>query len=81
MAAVTIDRLSNAIMVTAYAMVRHDLPQLLSTLKRLEAARDNLSRDGDALDYAKRVLDGGAVLVGGTSHCKRLPSPPLADAA
>jgi hypothetical protein len=78
---ITIERLKHAIAVTAYVMVRHDLPQLLPTLKRLESARDDLARDGDALDYAKRVLERGAISVESPAHYKMLPSPALADAA
>jgi hypothetical protein len=57
LAAVTIARLENAITLTAYVMQRHDLPQLLPTLKRLENERDQLRRDGDPIEYAKRVLE------------------------
>jgi hypothetical protein len=54
---VTIERLESAIKTTARCMVTHDLgPQLMPTLKRLEAERDRLMRDGDAIEYAKRVL-------------------------
>jgi hypothetical protein len=54
---VTIERIKNAIKMTARCMVSHDLgPQLMPTLKRLEAERDRLMRDGDAIEYAKRVL-------------------------
>jgi hypothetical protein len=52
----TIERLDSAITLTAYVMQRHSLPQLLPTLKRLQAARDDLLVNGDALEYAKRVL-------------------------
>jgi hypothetical protein len=52
---VTVER---AIEVTADCMARHpDLAQrLMPTLKRLEAERDNLIANGDALEYAKRIL-------------------------
>ena len=52
----TIERLDSAITLTAYVMQRHSLPQLLPTLKRLQAARDDLLVNGDALEYAARVL-------------------------
>jgi hypothetical protein len=77
-AVVTIERIEHAIAVTAYCMTRHKLPQLLPTLKRLEAARDEFARDGDALDYARRVLERGLISV---DRCRTPPSPPLADAA
>jgi hypothetical protein len=51
-----IARLNCAIAVTADAMVRHHLPQILPTLKRLEAESDRVASEGDALDYAKRNL-------------------------
>ena len=57
LAAVTIARLDNAITLTAYVMQRHNLPQLLPTLKRLENGRDQLRRDGDPIEYAKRVFE------------------------
>jgi hypothetical protein len=60
-AAVTIERIERAITLTAYIMQRHNLPQLLPTLKRLEAARDDLQVNGDALEYAKRILDRGTI--------------------
>jgi hypothetical protein len=37
-------------------MTRHNLPELLPTLKRLEAARDDLRANGDPIEYARRVL-------------------------
>jgi hypothetical protein len=62
---VTVERLERAITVTASAMARHNLPQLLPTLKRLEAERDNLLLNGDPIEYAKRVLERGAIAVAG----------------
>jgi hypothetical protein len=55
---VTIERIERAINLTADCMARHaDLAhQLMPTLKRLEAERDNLIADGDPVDYAKRIL-------------------------
>jgi hypothetical protein len=52
----TAEDLKRAITVTADVMVRHKLPQLMPTLKRLEAERDRLLREGDAIEYDKRVL-------------------------
>jgi hypothetical protein len=54
-------RLDSAITLTAYVMQRHRLPQLLPTLKRLQAARDDLLVNGDALEYAARVLSRCAI--------------------
>ena len=42
-------------------MQRHKLPQLLPTLKRLEAELEKLRTDGDAIEYAKRVLERSAI--------------------
>jgi len=56
-APITIEQLDAAIAVTAYVMQRHNLRQILPTLKRLEAARDDLLVNGDALEYAKRALE------------------------
>jgi hypothetical protein len=56
MSTVTIERLNAAIAKTALCMTRHDLPQLLPTLKRLEAERDRLIANGDPLEYARRIL-------------------------
>jgi hypothetical protein len=53
---VTLERLDRAIQLTARCMVNHQLPQILPTLKRLQAERDRLLREGDALEYARRVL-------------------------
>jgi hypothetical protein len=54
--AVAIKRIERAITITADCMARHNLPQLLPTLKRLEAERDKLITDGDPIAYARRVL-------------------------
>jgi hypothetical protein len=53
---VTIERLDRAIQLTARCMVKHQLPQILPTLKRLQGERDRLLQEGDALEYARRVL-------------------------
>jgi hypothetical protein len=62
-ATVTIERLERAITMTAYVMAHHNLPQLLPTLKRLEAERDRVLREGDPIEYAKRVLERGTIAV------------------
>jgi len=54
---VTLERLNRAIEVTARFMVEYNLPQIMPTLKRLEAERDKLLAQGDAIEYAKRVLE------------------------
>jgi hypothetical protein len=55
-APVTIERLDRAIKTTADSMVRFNLPQIMPTLKRLEAERDNMIKNGDPIEYAKRLL-------------------------
>jgi hypothetical protein len=59
--AVTVERLERAIAVTAYCIAQHNLPQLMATLKRLEAERDNLIANGDPIEYAKRILARGSI--------------------
>ena len=51
-----VERLERAIAVTAYCMTKHNLPQLMPALKRLEAERDNLIANGDPIQYAERIL-------------------------
>ena len=53
---VTAEQLDRAIKITAHVMVRHNLPQILPTLKRLEGEHRRLSSEGDPIDYAKRIL-------------------------
>ena len=53
---VTTERLERAIAATAYCMTKHNLPQLMPALKRLEAERDNLIANGDPIQYAERIL-------------------------
>jgi hypothetical protein len=87
MSDVTLERLENAITMTAYVMRRHRLPQLLTTLQRLEAARDDLLVNGDPLEYAKRVLERGTIEVQSRINvawlpdCKTAPNRPSACAA
>jgi hypothetical protein len=54
----TIERLERAIKVLAREMLRFpDLAdRVLPNLKRLEAERDRLLQEGDALECAKRAL-------------------------
>jgi hypothetical protein len=55
--AVTVERIERAIATTTNCMAEHNLPQLLPTLKRLEAERDKLITEGDPIEYAKRILE------------------------
>ena len=54
---VTVERLERAIRAVAGWMIQYDLPQVLPTLKRLQAERDRLLKEGNPIEYAKRVLD------------------------
>jgi hypothetical protein len=60
---VTAERIERAITFTAYCMKRWRMPELLPTLKRLEAERDRLSDEGDALAYADSVLARSTKLI------------------
>jgi hypothetical protein len=53
-------------------MQRHKLPQLLPTLKRLEAELEKLRTDGDAIEYAKRVLERSAIEIRPVAGQRRL---------
>jgi hypothetical protein len=56
----TVERLDRAIKTVADSMLRHNLPQLITTIRRLEAERDRLARQVEeertALDYAREIL-------------------------
>jgi hypothetical protein len=77
-APVTIERLEDAISLTAYVMQRHNLPHIVPTLKRLEAARNDLLVNGDPIEYAKRVLDRSTI---GLLNYKSDPNQPLTHGA
>jgi hypothetical protein len=53
---VTIERLERGIKTVAAAMVEHSLPGLLVYIRRLEAERDRLLQEVDAMDYANQIL-------------------------
>lgn len=61
---VTVERLERAIATTARVMVDYDLPQLLPTLKRLEAECERLRSDGDPIEYARRLVSSIATTSG-----------------
>lgn len=54
--AVTIERIDRAIKTVAEALVEHQLPGLLVYIRRLEAERDRLLQEVDAMDYANQLL-------------------------
>jgi hypothetical protein len=53
---VTVERLERAIRFTARVMLNSNMPEIRPTLERLAAERDRLVNDGDALEYARRLL-------------------------
>lgn len=57
--AVTIERIDRAIDTVARMMVEHDMPDLIVTVRRLEAERDKLREATAAMDYAKEILRNG----------------------
>jgi hypothetical protein len=85
MAEITVERLEHAIRLTAYCMKRHDLQQLMPTIRRLIAARDDLIANGDHLEFADRILERGAIEVREvkslTHDCSKHPNQPSTDAA
>ncbi len=81
---VTLDDLDEMIAITAYVMRRHNLPQILPTLKRLEAARDDLLTNGDPLEYAGQVLEHSTKQINVAAYlpdCRTDPSRPSAYGA
>ena len=53
---VTVKRLDRCIKIVASWIVEYNMPEAIHALNRLEAARDVLLWEGDAIDYAKKVL-------------------------
>jgi hypothetical protein len=53
---VTLEHLERAITITARCILEFNMPEILPTLKRLEAERDRLIAEGSPAEYAKRVL-------------------------
>jgi hypothetical protein len=53
---ITVERIDRAIKTVAAAMVEHQLPGLLVYIRRLEAERDRLLQEVDAIDYANQIL-------------------------
>jgi len=49
---VSVERLKRAINTVAEAMLEHGLPGLRVYIRRLEAERDRLLQDVDAMEYA-----------------------------
>jgi hypothetical protein len=52
----TLEGLETAIKYLAWGMVEYKKPELQPTLSRLVAERDRMRKEGDALDFARRVL-------------------------
>jgi hypothetical protein len=54
--AVSIERIDRAIGTVARMMVKHDMPQLILTIRALEAERDRMLNEIDSMEYARRIL-------------------------
>jgi hypothetical protein len=54
---VSIADLKWAIDFTVYHMNRHDMPELLATVKRLDAELERRLSEGNAFDYAARIQE------------------------
>jgi hypothetical protein len=54
---VTVERLNAAIRIIAFGMDFHKGPKARPILERLVEARDRLRAEGDALEFARRVLE------------------------
>jgi hypothetical protein len=55
-AAVTVERIERGKRTVARAMVKHDMPHLIVTIRFLEAEQDKLRQQTAAMDYAKEIL-------------------------
>jgi hypothetical protein len=53
---VTVERLERAIQFTVRVMLNSNMREIRPTLERLVAERDRLVKEGDALEYARRLL-------------------------
>lgn len=54
--AVTVERIERNIRTVARMMVKHNMPELIVTIRFLEAERDKLRQQTAAMDYAKELL-------------------------
>jgi hypothetical protein len=54
--AVTPERIERAIHTVADAMVKHNRPGLIDTIKRLEDDLKRLRSEADPIEYAKQIL-------------------------
>jgi hypothetical protein len=54
--AVTAERIERAIDTVARMMVKHDMPHLIITIRRLETERDQLRQATSAMDYAREIV-------------------------
>jgi HAMP domain-containing protein len=53
---VTAERIERAKHTVARMMVKHNMPQLIVTIRFLEAEQDKLREQTAAMDYAKEIL-------------------------
>lgn len=60
---VTVERLQRAILIVARGMQFHKMPEAIPIIRRLEAEIVKLEAEGDALDYARRILERNAITI------------------
>jgi hypothetical protein len=70
---VTLEEIDLAIKTFAYIIRRHNLPGALPTLKRLQVYREQRLAEGDALEYADRVLAQYTKTIGATANDNETP--------
>ena len=72
-----LERIDRAITFTAYCIKQWNMRELLPSLKRLEAERGRLAEEGDALEYAEKILAQSAKLIDQSG--RYLPAPQNRD--
>jgi hypothetical protein len=75
MSAVTIDEIERAIKIVAYCIKRHNMPEALPVLKRFEAELERRLAEGDAMDYADKVLARYTKTINAVLRAPRLIAP------
>ncbi len=56
---ITVERIDRAIETVARVIVMHDMPELMATIRHLEAERDRIQQETSAIDYAREILRRG----------------------
>jgi hypothetical protein len=68
MSSYTVEDLDRAIAIVAYGMDYHQMREALPVLKRLQAEKERLLTEGDALAYARRVLEQYAKTINASAN-------------